>query len=139
MIVTEKPLFDGTNEGYWDLYTKETSLFLPKFWTTSPTDAMIHANNSVKRHGSRKLVVCLKIWDSSDFEVYGKGGFGPEPDTRWYEMIEMPNSRGIITPKLVKEKFLEIYRESDLDKLVEKYCDENQKRFYEGLKQGWGK
>ncbi|MBS3073229.1 hypothetical protein J4465_00305 [Candidatus Pacearchaeota archaeon] len=137
MIITKKPLFNGTNEKYWDFYNKKTQLCFLEFWTTSPIDAIIHAKESTKRHGSKMMVTCLNVWNSFDFELYSKGGFGPEENTEWYKRIAMPNNGGLFTPKLIKEKFLENYREVEIDKLVERYCDDDQKDFYKKLKEGW--
>jgi len=121
--MNRKQLFHGTNEAYWD--SLANTIYVPYYLTDSPLESMEHSFNSVKKYGSKMLVVCIPKWDEKHFKLRSvQMAYAPETDAKWYEAIKIPWN-----DVETKNQMIEVYREKDLGKLVNKYFSEQQKEF----------
>tara|TARA_Y100000034_G_scaffold135423_1_gene207283 strand:- start:96 stop:515 length:420 start_codon:yes stop_codon:yes gene_type:complete len=124
MIINNSPLFHGTNERYWD---NMGDLFVPYNWTDSPLESLTHGVNSVKRHGSKILLVSLPIWDTEHIGLHPvQGGFYPESSATWYrtESTPWPNDAD------KRNESIQVYGVDDIEKFVEEYFNEKQMEYW---------
>lgn len=118
-----KPLFHGTNKRHWDELSD--TIYMPHYWTDSPLESLDHSLNSSKRHDSRMLVVCIPESSEEYFKLHDRQmTYFPETNAKWYETIKSPWDS-----VEEKNKTIEVYRENNLDELVKKYFDGQQKEF----------